>query len=231
MPACAQRQAWLPSSANLQPHSARADVCNTPAAATAAPVPWLTACTHTCLPAPNRCAPTAPAAAAACASLPTMSTSCGGQRSTRRCSTSSCTRAWWQVRGAAPAARDTKGLPGSGNATRCVPCVHIRRCCVPAWHAAGCRAPICACANRCRPSLRPADARALQQQQLAQALSGILGGSVPSMPAGGPASLEPLMSVQVRERGACLLRQVQGRGIALVTHGWWLAAGLLLVLP
>ena len=51
-----------------------------------------------CLPVPRRCAPTAPAAAAASASLPTLSMSCGGQRTTRPCSTSSCTPAWWQVR-------------------------------------------------------------------------------------------------------------------------------------
>jgi hypothetical protein len=43
----------------------------------------------------------------------------------------------------------------------------------------------------------PADARALQQQQLAQALSGILGNPVGAMPSGAPASLEPLLSVQL----------------------------------
>ncbi|KAL4434327.1 hypothetical protein ABPG75_000768 [Micractinium tetrahymenae] len=42
-----------------------------------------------------------------------------------------------------------------------------------------------------------ADARALQQQQLAQALSGILGGSAPSLPGGAPTTLEPLMSMQL----------------------------------
>jgi hypothetical protein len=42
-----------------------------------------------------------------------------------------------------------------------------------------------------------ADARALQQQQLAQALSGILGNPVGAMPGGAPTSLEPLLSVQL----------------------------------
>jgi hypothetical protein len=59
----------------------------------------LPCCSHpACLALPRRCALTAPAAAAASASLPTLSMNCGGQRTTRPCSTSSCTPAWWQVR-------------------------------------------------------------------------------------------------------------------------------------
>ena len=76
---------------------------------------------------------------------------------------------------------------------------------IHAFAAAACAQPKSGCPlqSTCCPT-RPwplAEARALQQQQLAPALSGILGaGSVPSgLASSGPsANLEPLMSVQVR---------------------------------